>query len=732
MRAIYHSASTHRRHFALVLMWMLVLPTVSLAGGGTSFQLPQGNKRIKHGIIATVNSRWVDGYGYRPVRVRLSVRKTNRDRTIKVHLYPNSWSNASTPQTITADIEIPQGEKEVTKTLYVPHASYWNWFRADFYEDGEKLKDLSMDNGTNWSSRYYNAGEKPCVLIIDADAPGLDEDRDDAIKKLRSKFRQLKKPSQDLPNIETISFLSISGMNVDAEKPDDEASDVYRDLDSLAILQTATNMELLPPFDIPESSVGLGSIDLVVVSIEELRSLHESDKVRFKTIDDYVRNGGNLIIYGEQGLQSIASELFSQVHEWTASDPSSYYRSANRLSFYQDFEGDGDDRSSLNRKLKAELSNYPGFFVTKHGLGRIVVSDSTDPFVLKSTYWRFMLQTIGSDRMSWIDRHGISLDSDNSDFWDFLIPGYGATPVVSFLSVISLFVICIGPVNFFLLKRAKRFYLLPFTVVLAAIATTSVMMIYAFLSDGVERRVRLRSFTVVEPTTDGRHMAATHCRHAYLAAVAPADGLVFPERTLGYPIDAQAGNKRRRQRMHPTKPLREFHYGYIGSRSTTQFLTTDVQTTDHTIAISSSDEKQIHAVNQLGVAIEHAWLIDADGSVWLANACQADEELKLSLTAPKDARKLFDKIVADHRPKPPEGLEKANSYGLGGMNSARKLAYMETALLHSEMSDCADDILKGKPCTFVAITFLAPPFVQQGLPATQEAGFHMIRGRWQP
>ena len=44
----------------------------------------------------------------------------------------------------------------------------------------------------------------------------------------------------------------------------------------------------------------------------------------------------------------------------------------------------------------------------------------------------------------------------------------------------------------------KRFFLLPFTVVLAAVITTSLMIAFAFLGDGMQRRARLRSFTQIE------------------------------------------------------------------------------------------------------------------------------------------------------------------------------------------------------------------------------------------
>ena len=719
-----------RRVLGCFALLAFVFPTMCLAGAGTSFKLPM-NKRPKNGIIAHVNTWWVDGFGHRPVRIRLSVRKAKQDRTITVRLLPNSYSYSHEPLRIETEIEIPEGEKEVSKTIYIPQGSYLNYFRLDFFENGKKLKDLSMDRGVNWNQNYYNGGERPCVLIVDPDAPSLNEDRQDVIKKLRTASRKSKGIQPKFPNVETISFLALN-YNEYQQDEEETALDIYRDVDSLTIAQSSPNLELIPPTDLPTSHVGLASVDLLVMSASDMQALHQDDHTRFRAIDSFVRNGGNLIVFGQVGIQQLASELLQQKHVWTKSNAASYFRSPGRFRSFRD-EG-SEDLASRNVKLRTLLNSFPDFYIAKHGYGRVLVSDAEDPFVLPATYWRFMTQTIGSDRLSWIDRHGIALNSDNTDFWDFLIPGYGATPVVTFLSVITFFVVCIGPINFFVLKRIKRFYLLPFTVVLAALATTSVMMAYAFLSDGVERRVRLRSFTHLDQRSDSNFTAATHCRHAYLASVAPKDGLVFPERTLAYPIVAKfSHNARFRQRVNSKKQERTYHYGYIGSRSTSQFLTTDVQPTENALLITDHPDGTLRATNRLGVKVQHAWVIDAHGEVVYGTDCDAGDDLKLVSVEKKDARKLLQQILLDNRPKPPDGLDKANSAGFGGLSTyASKMTYADAALLNSEMTACTQELLRGTPYIYVVITRDAPSFVEQGLSASEEAGFHVIRGSWSP
>ena len=202
-----------------------------------------------------------------------------------------------------------------------------------------------------------------------------------------------------------------------------------------------------------------------------------------------------------------------------------------------------------------------------------------------------------------------------------------------------------------------------------------------------------------------------------------------------YPIRAQYRYQdREKQRLHPKTSQRELYYGYIRSRSTAQFLTTDVQPTESRIEISQAADGQPQAVNQLGVEVKHAWIVDGEGKIWYAMDGASDSQLDLEPMDNNDAQKLLKKILADNRPEPPEGLDSARSYGFGGMRGTLSAVspYADTALLNSEMANSASALLKGTPHTYIAITLEAPPFIAQGFSAQQEAGFHVVRGSYSP
>ena len=99
---------------------------------------------------------------------------------------------------------------------------------------------------------------------------------------------------------------------------------------------------------------------------------------------------------------------------------------------------------------------------------------------------------------TWESRHGMTPDSANPDFANLLVPGVGLAPVTEFRVLITVFVLVIGPLNYWLLKRTNRLHLLILTVPLVALALTSGLFAYAMLSDGLSTTVRVRSFTTLD------------------------------------------------------------------------------------------------------------------------------------------------------------------------------------------------------------------------------------------
>lgn len=719
------------RSIYCVVFFLGIVASNCFAGSGNSIKLPtQLNMKVKNGIIADLDTRWTDGWGYRPIRIKLSLRKSKRDRTIRIDLKPESQYQSNgmgihDPLTITTEVEIPQGEKVVKKTVYVPQQLPWSQIRAEFFEDGKKLKDLSMPYSIGIGGNYNN--HSPCVLLVDKDAPKLDADRDAISKKM--------KKSQKLPDAEKFQFLGSNNYYAQRKINTDFFKETGRamDDDSLDALKVMGNVEMLPPDELPEKPLGLAGIDIIIFSLDELTELSQSDPARFKAIDYFVRNGGNLIAFGESGSSQRVSELFRREHEWLPANTSLFPESPEESFDEMAVGGTGADDFAIDRKRRKDVipKNAPKFVSTEHGLGRIVAIDSADPYDQAVAYWQWVLHQIGVDRLTWPERHGVTLTGKNDDYWDFMIPGFGASPVEGFLGVISLFILMIGPLNFYLLKKFKRLYLLPLTVVAAAMVTIVTMMCYAVFSDGVTTRVRLRSFTLIDQTDD-EHIAMTRCRHSYLAAITPSKGLVFPDRLGVYPlVPFYSGTDERGEILKERSNERVLSKGYLRSRTTTQFLTTDVNTVECGIEPTSTGKQ-----NNMGVVLTHVWYCDEDGNAFFAENVEPGATIDFQPVVKKDAMIAMNKLMADNRPTPPPGLDKTNNNSMFSMGFGRgwnrfyqpRAVYSTTSLMHENMKYLSRFFKEAKPNSYLAVSEMAPPFVHMGTSAEQIAGFHVMKG----
>ena len=727
------SSYVGRRAVLWIFLVLLCLsdPLTCQAGTGEHVMLPSHNrKKAKHGIVARVDWRWTEGYGYRPVRIDLTAVKMKRDRTIEVVLCPDSYSDSQTPLRVRVEIEIPAGETDVSKVVNLPQNNPWSMFRVEFYENGRILKDLSMKRGLG--NYGYNSHESPNILLIDRDAPRLSEDR----ALLARNLRQVKDEEYKLPDASAFQF-TVMQRNYNAvsavQKRPSEDSDkkiVYKrvaDGDSLEAISNASNLEMLCEHDLPTDYVGLTGIDMIVISLADLSSISTEFPKRFHAIRFFVRNSGNLVVFGADPNDRV-SELFDQSFDW---------QEASRINYPRTIHANYDDLSRRTRRTNVP-EGVPGMSLVEHGLGKIVAIDSEDPFAISEVHpsglWQWVMNNIGHDRLSFSSRHGLSLIQNNDDYWDFMVPGYGASPVRSFLGFITLFIIMIGPVNYYLLNQAKRLYLLPVTVGIAAFVTTIAMMGYALVSDGISTRSRLRSYTEIDQRRD-EHIASSHCRHAYIASFTPAGGLRFPYHTCVYPVvPSQSRFQRRVEELNDRQETRILESGYMRPRTTMQFISTDVNATTHGIDVARGVS---NATNKLGAKLTYAWIRDENGDLYRAENVEVDQAINFSPADQDDEWVAYQKIAGANKPAPPAGLDKTANDWMFGDNNYRRYGYVqssppstETSLLNKSISNVRSFFKQAKPNTYLVISETAPPYIHTGTEASELASFHVTRGVW--
>ena len=121
----------------------------------------------------------------------------------------------------------------------------------------------------------------------------------------------------------------------------------------------------------------------------------------------------------------------------------------------------------------------------------------------------------------------------------------GQPPVTMFVILNALFVLVMGPILYFGLRRRARLYLLYFLAPTLAFVATMGLFMYAFISDGFHNRGRIRQLTWV----DGRHPVANplpnqsdlyptvnQSRETYYTVVDNQRGLRFDGDSLVLPV----------------------------------------------------------------------------------------------------------------------------------------------------------------------------------------------------
>jgi hypothetical protein len=579
----------------------------ALAGDGGEFSLPQPGKKIKSGFHVHVDTRGIAGPGYHPVRITIQpLRPTTRDRTLRFHLYPNSWSRQNLTREVEQVIEIPEGSASAQATILVPQDQVLNFLRIDVYEDGDLLEDVSMENANQTLRRNNNYHEMseayPGILLIDSDAPRIAV-QSQAIGQLKAKGR-IAKPTHELPDIRTLATWIQPNQSPEITEIQQlvisNSDELQRssDLEILEFVNAVPKIEVMPADDVPDSWLGLTSTDMIVVSLGDLESLVAQQPKQWDAIRRCVTTGQTLVVYGvgneferlnrldalldfESGndddgpngqpleaqanadhyetgwylpnngnLDALTKETFDAVLQHAAA----YHNTYNNNRSAQ------NSPAMLPRKRPRE----PMFLLREQGFGLIVAVAPEQPFFGNIPQWNWLMGTIGSRRFMWYQRHGFATQRRNKDYWKFLIPGIGAAPVKSFLLIITAFAVIAGPVNYWFLRKTKRLYLLLLTVPVAAAILTSSMLIYAVASDGFETRVRARSFTLLNQTTGN---AVAWSRQSYYSGLAPSSGLAFPAEAAVYPLiyrpyDAQ----RKRRTLNWTDKLQTLGRGYHQSR----------------------------------------------------------------------------------------------------------------------------------------------------------------------
>jgi len=727
---------------------------------GTTVKMPLKRPVSRsNGLTLTVDTRWSQNYGYRPVEVTISSTKpAAADHAISIKLY-SGWNGTIR---VEQEFKLPSGSTSATETVSVPQyqaATQFYWW--DVRVDGFLDKDLSLK-------------------------------KEDAYGVMQSGYA-------------TTSGVSFLAMGLKAGE-------------RTLVAPSSMDFEImtLAGIEFPKRWIDYTCLDAATLSMDELIFLKNSSPVAFQAMRFWLRAGGQLWVndVGDdlQRLPELSKLL--QLNESVAPDvklnnesplkrdeddnlaPAGWrplrYTNGNPDGQVMSFldHRTGQTRTARNPDVIARLQADSNFSVVGQrfedptddekslltgdsdqwfveqpiGLGMVRAFRGTNDVTLfqqarPTANANAVTNQDGSEQLPpslnaalvsvgrWGERHGTAPDDANFGFSDLLVPGMGLAPVTEFQILITLFVVVIGPVNYFLLKRWRRLHLMVLTVPLAAAVVTLALFAYAIITDGFGTTVRVNSYTAIDQRTGE---SACWSRLSYYSGLAPREGLTMPVDVAMYPIvpDWNASsidaivNSKRDLRWMPDKA--ELTRGWLRSRTPTQYLTVRARTSPIRLELTPVRD-QLRAKNSLGTRIDFVVVADDANKLWLGEKLENGNVGFLRAIERGDAAERFGKLVRERSPQTPDALTGLDTRSSSiqrqqwQMMRGRYSSYGGTESLETNLANVSISTLAGlegreglalAPNSYVAVTETGPEVVFGMDGVEEEASFHVIVGQW--
>jgi hypothetical protein len=687
---------------------LLTLPeAVAVQGPMTTAGAPGFSK--KHGVQLSVAMNSSSQFGYQPLLVTARLNApAPRDRTIRFSFFVHNMYSRSKVMTVAETLRLPAGATSADVVMLVPQYQDWMSCGWDVSVDRKPDPELSVVNGTfNQTSANFS---QSALVVTDSPLPA---------------------------NVPATFSLISSG---------------------------AATVRTRRPRELPADWLQYTTLDIVAIDVDDFAAMAAAHPDATAAILRWVRTGGNLWLFNagarwsklskaERALDLPAAGNGDGGDGTPESDDAVLARGwkfvPNNAAAVEPLEGalalsdfdlgavtkpdatspgqrDGAAAPTLSDATWVRTSK-PYFAVRGLGLGAITAfrrdftggSDTSGPV-------SSIQQSLLAPRLTIAGRLGNRPDAANVDFNNWLVPGVGVAPVGAFQFLISLFVLGIGPLNYWWLKRRRRLPMLLVTVPGAAAVITVLLLTFGMLSDGLGVRVRTRSFTVLDQTVG---QSATWARISYYAGRSPRGGIVMPRDTAVYPVlsDWAVGRYGRGPAVDRTLAwgrTQRLERGWIPSRTPVQYLTMNARATTKRLELRTTAQG-LRIVNRLGTTVTHVVVQDRRGQLYWSEQLAPDEGRLLAPSDLIDVAGRMRRLFSDHFPEFPPGAD-VSTFGISYPGDTLSKNIME-----SQIEAINSPLVQGWGAgSYIAVTEHGVE-VDLGVEgAAEEASFHVIRGAW--
>ncbi|BBO33113.1 hypothetical protein PLANPX_2725 [Lacipirellula parvula] len=705
---------------------------VDVGVDGDGLTLPMGPNGAEYSTPnryrLSVKSNWPGMYGYRPVQVKIRAENpAASDHELEFRFVGGDWNLRYNSITARTKFMLRQGEQEASTTLLVPQ--FQSWYRCSWQlnVDGTRDDDLtliSFDANDLVANRGNNGN--------DVAAAGV-----------------LLSSSQQLAAIENLS-------------------------------QTHSNatvaLEMLKPEEMPTDWLAYTSLNVVFVPAAQLQTLIDDHPQQATALLRWVSMGGNLwLVSAGSRWQEVTNveQLLAAREGRDRPQPNEASPASNESSLpvrwkFAQLDGRALDpdqgallltdyeiaevpvaetpvnpanpaaaaaaaaqamiQPMIDPKLPKDSAEW--FAVRGWGLGTIVafrrnLHGRSEMDNQEAT--RVFSQSLLAPRQLWGGRFGSTPDDGNVEFNDWLIPGVGLAPVGSFQILITLFVLAIGPLTYWLLRRAGKLPMLIAIVPAAAFLATCGLFAYGILADGLGARVRGRSVTLLDQHTGA---SASWGRYSYYAGIAPRSGLsvpvdqaMFPILPNWSPVFGFGGRRSANDREIVWYDRQELTRGWIASRTPTQFHALAARKSSKQLQLRPTSAG-MRATNKLEVPIMGIAIHDYDGKFYWCEPLAPDEVRVVQPLEQTEVASRVRRLFTENLPELPAGDDGRQPGSYMGYAISDSIMEARLAAINSPQ------VAGWGPGRYIAFTERAIELDPGLEEVSEERSFHVVEGSW--
>ncbi len=432
----------------------------------------------------------------------------------------------------------------------------------------------------------------------------------------------------------------------------------------------------------PDDWRALQSMDVVMIEQNDLRQLSEQSPPAFSSLRDWILCGGTVVVLNAESSDKTAADLnFKYVLDPSINAVRDYHISQLR-SGHRDFLIELDN-AIIDAKTRAANGMRSVGFERDLQTIRDIKADAIrhSPHPQQSSH--VGLQSVGAGQIvnvssqSRLDRHDLGLIASLLGYrrspmlrrgvdpllgdrrakrW--LIPGVAQPPVYTFMGLLTIFVLLVGPVAYRQTTKSGRGYLMFAIAPALAIITTATMLIYGVLSDGFGTQSRIRQLTWIDGQSGD---AGERIRGTYFSGVRPPDGIAFrgDAEVMIYPdnnflswestIDQDDGSM---GNVVVTNDRQQFDNHFMPARVQQQFVVHRPQRKLGRLKLvwPSVNGTFPKIASEFDFDVRDVVVRDHDGDYWAIDAIPANTPgVDCRKTLPKEASKLLGDLYNRHR-----------------------------------------------------------------------------------